>query len=258
MPLHARGIWHAPAPFTIRAAPPSRRALRRRQDSGTVAGVAGSTGTPRLRAARTIATAALLLAAGVARAEPEATPEHPFQREMAHAVQQVIAQYGPDAANLEGHLLQAAIQGGSQLEASIGIAGFEEDGGRRHLAFELDTGIVFRDDEVPRAAQAQRLWTTVVEPALARCKSLDLRAEGVLLRLSYRHGAYADRVDLLRRVREGGLAGETVVFRTQASDVVDRANGRKTAAELTALSRAEINGAPVRLSEEPAPSPAAP
>lgn len=208
-------------------------------------------------APRTLAAVALLLVADLGRAESP-TPESPFQREMARAVEEVMAKYGPDAANLEGNLLQAAIQGGSQLEASVGISGFEEAHGKRHLAFHLDSGIVYRDDEVPREAQVARLWRTVVEPALARCKRLEVRADGVLLRVSYRHGLYGDRVDLLRRLEAGAIVGETAAFFTLAADAVDRANGRATAKELTARSRAELNGAAVNLDGETAPSPAAP
>lgn len=190
------------------------------------------------------------LVAAAARAEP--TPAGPgLQDEIKKAMAAAIATYGLDAANLEGNLLQQAIQGGSILEASVSITGPETHDGMRLLGFRLDSGVVFDDTSVPAASRTEHVWTAIVDPALAKCRRLDIPADGVVLRVGYLHSSYRDRTDLQRQLREGAVVAETVSFRLRSSDILDRANERITSVDLAARAQTETG-------EMPAPAPTIP
>lgn len=194
---------------------------------------------PRLPRAA-LALAAVLGLTARAAAQPASTPSG-FQGEMQRAVATVMATYGPDAANLAGNLLQRAIHAGSLLDASVSIAAPEEHDGAQFLVFELDSGIVY-DPALEAPRRAATIWTDIVDPALAKCRRLDLRADGILLRIRYRLATFRDRADLQQQLRDGAVGAETAAFRLLVSDVVARANDRLTPAALATQARSEIDG----------------
>jgi hypothetical protein len=149
--------------------------------------------------------------------------------------------------NLQGNLLRHSIDHGSLLEASAGISGTNQHEKSSYLVIDLETGMVFKDSEVAESARPARIWTDVIGPSLRNCKRLELPADGVEIRTSYRHSDFSDRTDLARRVHEGTVIAESATFRLKTADVVQLVQDRISEHELLRRVRVEVNGTLVDL-----------
>lgn len=195
-----------------------------------------------------IVLAVLSCAAPLAsKAADSANPEAGYTAQTRKALAPLVQKYGPDAVNLQGNLLRHSIDNGSLLEASAGISEplrYEE---ASYLVFAVETGMVFKDSEVPALARPARIWTDVVAPSLRKCKRLELPTEGVEILISYRHTDFADRTDLAQRVRAGTAIGEAATFRLKAADIVELAQDRISEHELWLRASVEVDGTRVDL-----------
>jgi len=147
-----------------------------------------------------------------------------FTSSVQRELQTLLNRYGPDAVNLQGLLLKQSLDAGSQLEASCGIAGIDESGGRRTLRYRLDTGIVFKD---PSTAQARvrDIWKRVLEPALRQAKHLNAEADQLIVQTSYRHADFQNRGELPALVESGAAISESTSFTLSCRDVAVIARG---------------------------------
>lgn len=202
------------------------------------------------------AVLACLTLAGASLAD--STPEPPSSRQqVAEALGRIQRKYGRDAVKLESHLLNFALQGGSVLEASVGIRGTGRHEGKTYMKVKLDTGIVYNSSTMTAAECPARIWTDIVDPTLRQFETIEMRADGVVLHIAYQYGAYEDRDDLNRRLSQHALSSDIVSFRLLSSDVLDMVHQRIPSSELLRRSAAALNGQPreIELQAEPTPPP---
>ncbi len=172
------------------------------------------------------------------------------------ALRDVQSQYGADAVMIEGHLLAHAIQGGSILEAVVSVAGTEERGGKKFLAFKVDTGIIYNDQEIAAPGRTARVWRDIAEATLRKFRTLTLPADGIVLIIGYSHKPYLDEADLRARLNEGHGAPEVAAFYLSLSDVAELMAERISAQQLIDRSTVLLDGMPVRLTiDAPTPAP---
>jgi hypothetical protein len=170
-----------------------------------------------------------------------------FDAEIERELRPLLARYGPDAVNLQGNLLRSAIEADSQLGSSVAIAGLiRQQDGSDLLAYDVTTGIVFRNRDSGETERIAHLWRRVVGPAHRPCKRLEIPGHGLLIRLtSLRLEDFADRNDLIRRVRAGEATSEIVSFAFSTSDVIDAAHGRITEEDLRSRATTTTTPGPV-------------
>jgi hypothetical protein len=185
----------------------------------------------------------IVLAAGDA-----ARGEEPSSRkEIIQALDELRDEYGLDAVRMQTHLLQGAIVGGSVLEASAGINGFEEQGGHRYLRFDVTTGIVYDDRSVKEPERPARIWADVVATTLKHFQTLDIPADGVALHIRFQHDAYRDRTELLRKQAEQPTASDEMHLRLGKGEITEFAHERLTANDLLEHAAVLLNGKPIRI-----------
>ncbi len=172
------------------------------------------------------------------------------------ALHEVQSQYGADAVMIEGHLLAHAIQGGSILEAVVSVPGTEERDGKKFLAFKVDTGIIYNDQEIAAPGRTVRAWRDIAEATLRKFHTLTLPADGIVLIIGYTHKPYLDEADLRARLSEGHGAPEVAAFYLSLSDVAELMAERISAQQLIDRSTVLLDGMPVRLTiDVPTPAP---
>jgi hypothetical protein len=206
--------------------------------------------TNRRITSRVLAATLAILSCTAPPASKAADPEKPggtYTAEVRKALVPLFQQYGADAVNLQGNLLRHSIDHGSLLDASAGISGTNRHQESSYLVIAVETGMVFKDSEVPEPARPARIWTDVIGPSLRTCKRLDLTADGVEIRTSYHHSDFADRTDLARRVRAGTVIEEAATFRLKTPDVVELAQDRISEDELLRRTSVEVNGTSIHL-----------
>ncbi|MFI5397213.1 MAG: hypothetical protein ACHQ9S_16870 [Candidatus Binatia bacterium] len=169
-------------------------------------------------------------------------------------LQDVQRRYGPDAVMMEGHLLGQAVRGGSIVDAAISLPGVEERGGKRFLAFKLDTGIIYNDREVSAALRPARVWSDIVEATLRKFQTLSLPADGVVFQLEYAHKEYDNEAELRAHLHDGRGSPEAAAFYLLISDVTELINNRITSQQLLDRATVLIDGTPTHLVLE-APKP---
>jgi hypothetical protein len=178
-----------------------------------------------------------------------------IRKEILASLHDVQRKYGKDAVMMEGQLLGQVIRSGSIVDAVISIPGVEEHGGRRYVAFKVETGIIYNDHELIAAARPVRVWADIVEPSLRKFKTLDLPADGVALLFAYTHKEYADEADLRAHLHESPGDAESVAFYVLSSDVTELTAERITGQQFIDRATVLVNGSPTRLVLE-APTPA--
>jgi len=153
-----------------------------------------------------IAFAALLLfAAGTARAlePPKVDSDTVAVEQMMLSLGEVARAFGPDAVVLQTALLNEAVRNGSILEATVQAPAYEQREGRKYVSFTLESGIVYNDKDVSAEDRVRRTWKEIVATALRRLTELQLKAEGLAVKVGYHHRAY----DSERTLREELPAG---------------------------------------------------
>jgi hypothetical protein len=186
------------------------------------------------------------------------TPDLPSSKgEVASALEAIEHKYGRDAVKLQSHLLNYALQGGSDLEANVVIRGNDSRDGKTYMAVVLESGIVYNDTGESAGHYPERVWVDIVDPTLRQFEAIEVPTDGVALHISYRHAAYEDRTDLYRKMRENAPPADVVSFHLLSSDVVDMVHARISSSELLRRSSALLNGQPVaiELSAEPGAPP---
>ena len=192
--------------------------------------------------------APIILVCIATRAIAQPTPDLPSSKgEVAAALQAIEHKYGRDAVKLQSHLLNYALQGGSDLEANIAIRGDDQRDGKTYMAVVLDSGIVYNDAGEAAGRYPERVWIDIVDPTLRQFETIEVPTDGVALHISYRHAAYEDRTDLYRKMRENAPPPEVVSFHLLSSDVIDMVHARISSSELLHRSSALLNGQPVAI-----------
>jgi hypothetical protein len=169
------------------------------------------------------------------------------RKEILDALHDLQHKYGSDAVLLQGHLLGQAIRSGSILEAEITVSGLEDRGGKRFLAFKLDTGIIYNDREVAPPERPRRAWTDIVEVTLRQFRNLSVPADGVAVLVGYTHKPYADLADLQAHLNEGHGDPEAGAFYVLVADIVELNADHITAQQLVDRSTILVNGASARV-----------
>src|SRR5512139_238378 len=165
---------------------------------------------------------------------PPPTADQPdgTRKEILGSLQDVQKQYGSNAVMLQGQLLGQAIRSGSIIEAAINIPGYEERGGKRFLAFALDTGIIYNERELRPAARRARIWTDIVEVSLRKFPKLTLPADGIGITLTYAHKAYTDAAELRASLADDRGQAETAAFYFLLADISELTAKRITPQQL--------------------------
>ena len=162
--------------------------------------------------------------------------------EIFSAMQDVRRKYGSDAVMLEGHLLGQAVRNGSVGEAAISVGDFEVHDGKRFLAFQLETGIVYNDRELSAAGRPARAWSEIVEASLRKFRGITLPADGIVLRLVYTHREYDDEAELRAHIRDQPGIPETAVFYLLLPDIGEMLGDRISGQQLIDGSMVLVNG----------------
>jgi hypothetical protein len=163
------------------------------------------------------------------------------------ALEEMGAKYGSGATALQGYLLNHAIQGGSVLDITVSIAGIELRRERRYLVYKVDTGIVYRTDEVSPARQLARIWSDVVEPSARKAAQMNLPSDGIALLVTYRRGSYSDRADLQRQLQARHITAAEAGFYVLNRDAIDLLAAQITSQELAARAEVQVDGQPARV-----------
>jgi hypothetical protein len=185
--------------------------------------------------------------------EPEPTPAPPDAlddmpsakpADVTRLLRKVRMRHGEDAVVIQTHLLLNAMQKGSVLTTGVRVDRVEEARGKRYLVFVLETGFVFDDSTRDRAARAQILWATIMEPTLARLQDgLQVhKADGMMVQMQYFHRPYRSADELRAHIQEPGTS-EEARFYVLSSDVDDVLHGKVSPRTLLAQTRTTINGA---------------
>jgi hypothetical protein len=191
-------------------------------------------------------------------ADSETAEESPASRPTVNAALEAArARYGTEAAALQGYLLNYAIRGGSVLDASVSIAGIESRHERDYLVFKLETGIIYQEGAVSPPLRLARIWSDVVEPSLRRAAQMDLSANGIGFRVTYRSGPYTERADIQRQLRAQRIRAEEASFYVSTGDVIELIAEEITAQELADRAEVQVDGKPARVDLSVLPNEAA-
>ena len=185
--------------------------------------------------------------------EPEPTPAPPDSlddipsakpADVTRLLRKVRMRHGDDAVVIQTHLLLNAMQKGSVLATGVRVDRVEESRGKRYLAFVLETGFVFDDSTRDRAARAQILWGTIMEPTLGRLQDgLQVhKADGMMVQMQYFRRPYRSADELRAHIQEPGTS-EEARFYVLSSDVDDVLHGKVSLRTLLAQTRTTIDGA---------------
>lgn len=189
------------------------------------------------------------------RAQP-AEDEGPTAQPTVDAILKEVAErYGPAAVALQGFLLAHAITAGSQLEVTVSVAGIESRTGRNYLGYVLDTGIVYQVADVSKREQLSRIFTDVIDPSLRKATLVQLRADGLALRVSSYRSELTDRAALARAHQAHRLQRVETNFFLPLDAIQAFIDGQIAAAELSQRGSVEMDGATTQLEIIPTPIP---
>jgi len=179
-----------------------------------------------------------------AQAPPAAGDGPSSKTEIFNAMQDVQRKYGSDAVMLQGHLMSQAVHNGAIGETVASVGDVENHDGKRFLVVQLETGIVYNDREISAAARPARLWSDIVEASLRKFHTLTVPADGIALRLGYRHREYDTEAEVRAHFREQPGTPESAVFYLLLPDVIDLLSDRITAQQLVERSTTLVNDTP--------------
>lgn len=164
-------------------------------------------------------------------------------RDVARLLRKVRQRHGEDAVIVQTHLLLNAMQKGAVLATGVRVERVEEAHGKRWLRIVLETGFVFDDSTRDRTRRAQILWSTIMEPTLARLNG-GLRienADGVLVEMQSFHRPYRSAAELRAHIHEPG-ASEAARFYVASRDVDDVVRDGRAWHTLLAAAHMTIDG----------------
>jgi len=142
----------------------------------------------------------VLMLALVARIHAQASAELPStKQEVSNALVDLRDRYGLDAVKLESFLLQYAIRAGATLTTSVTMRGVEEFDGHSYLDVDFDSGLIYGPPDVSPAQAPAKIWSDIVDPTLRQFRSMQLAADGIVLRVRFRHS----KDDTRQILREG-------------------------------------------------------
>jgi hypothetical protein len=168
------------------------------------------------------------------------------KQEVSNALADLRDRYGLDAVKLESYLLQYAIQAGAVLSTAVTMGGLEDVDGATYLRVDFDTGVVFSAAQVSRVQAPARIWTDIVDPTLRQFRSMEIAADGILLRTRFRYSDSDDRV-MLRQRRSDSLRSDVVSFRIRCRDIVDSVRSDATPSQLLGRAVVLLNDRPATL-----------
>jgi hypothetical protein len=187
------------------------------------------------------AALALTLAAAAQAAafeQPKSWPEPVASEELMLSLGEVARAFGPHAVVFQAALLNEAVRNGSLLEARVEAPVYEKRDGRKYVIFSLQSGIVYNDNHVSAGERIRVGWKEIVAAALRRLSELELKAEGLGVRVGYHHRPYTDERSLREELPDGRGEAEEISFFLGIEDAAGVANGTTTPD--AALGRVEI------------------
>jgi hypothetical protein len=112
--------------------------------------------------------------------------------------------YGDDSALLQGLLLTHSLQGEAVLTTESTIVGFESLGGRKYVAFKVNSGMVLNDKTLDREQRLERVWHVVLERTLMRYQKFTAPGDGLAVEILYNHRPYNALADLYNEADDVG------------------------------------------------------
>jgi hypothetical protein len=172
---------------------------------------------------------------------PSAKPQ-----DVTRLLRKVRQRHGDDAVVVQTHLLLNAMQKGSVLATGVRVDKVEEAQGKRYLGFVLETGLIFDDSTRDRVTRAQILWTTILEPTLARLEDgLQVNeADGMVVQMQYFHRPYRSADELRTTIDKPGTS-EEARFYVQSADLDSVIRGELTLHDLVTRTRTTVDGAEI-------------
>jgi hypothetical protein len=145
--------------------------------------------------------------------------------EMMRSLAKVARAFGPDAVIFQTALLNEAVRNGSILEAKVEKPELERREGRSYVAFTLESGIVYNDNDVSAEERVWRTWREIVAAALRRVAAVKLDAEGLAVNVGYHHRPYADERQLRAELPDGRGEAERMSYYLRLEDADKLARG---------------------------------
>lgn len=196
----------------------------------------------------------LLLAlapAALALEPPKTWPDAVAPEELMLSLGEVARAFGPHAVVFQSALLNEAVRNGSLLEARVEKPAYQKRDGRKFVVFTLETGIVYNDNDVSAEERVRLVWSEIVAAALRRMTELELKAEGIGVRVGYHHRRYTDERSLRQELPEGRGEAEQTTFFLQVEDAAGVANGTTPPDDV--LGRVEVRRGEDVIELRPAP-----
>ncbi len=168
--------------------------------------------------------------------------------------------YGDDAALLQGLLLTHSLQGDAILTTESTIVGFEENGGRKYVAFKVASGIVLNDRKLAKPGERlEKIWHSVLERTLTRYPSFQAPGDGLAIEVNYHHKPFHELSDLYENIEDVGPL-ERAKFYLLGTDLSAYLERRLTVQEFLERSEILLDGEAVkiRLADVPLGPPAPP
>lgn len=132
--------------------------------------------------------------------------------ELFKLLQELNREYGPDTVTLISWLLDSAVRSGSVLTSSAKVNGDELHQEKKFLVFQVDTGIIFNTRKMDQNGRLTTLWEKILARTFARLETLQVPADGVLIRLLYHSKSFPETESLAEQVDEPGAVEEAKFY----------------------------------------------
>lgn len=164
--------------------------------------------------------------------------------ELFKLLQELNHKYGPDTVTLVSWLLDSAVHSGSVLTSSAKVDGDEIHQERKFLVFLVDTGIIFNTRKMDQNGRLTALWEKILARTFARLETLQVPADGVLIRLLYHSKSFPETESFAEQVDEPGAVEEAKFY--FLSEQMRAFLGKELSPQAL-LTRSEVfvNGSPV-------------
>lgn len=129
-------------------------------------------------------------------------------------LQEMKRQYGPDTVALVSWLLDAANRSGSVLTTSIKVDGNETKDSTVFLVILVDTGLILNEQTIDQHRRLLTVWEQILTKAFAHMDTIQVPADGVMVKILYHHKSFPETDSLADHVDEPGPIEEAKFYVT--------------------------------------------